>query len=137
MGPLYPLPTHITDSWCSGNSMDFFGRCSVPISDGTPAIVTQVFSGFTQSPQDDAEIVAPLGHDHFLRNPFQPSLNHPTVRVLTQNMRKRLKKFRSFTKPEGSLPCSQELMLNPILNQMKLQTIIQLFHYILMSSIYA
>jgi hypothetical protein len=87
MGPLQPSPTHLTDGWCSGNNMDYFGRCSLRIS----AILTEVFSGFPQSPQDDTMIVPQLGHDHFLRNPFQPSLIHPTFRVLVQYVLRRLK----------------------------------------------
>jgi hypothetical protein len=44
-----------------------FGRCSV----GIPAILTEVFRGFTQSLQENAETVSLLAHGLFLPNPFQ------------------------------------------------------------------
>jgi hypothetical protein len=38
---------------------------------GSPAVLTEDFGDFTQSPQTDSGIVAVLSHGRFLANPFQ------------------------------------------------------------------
>jgi hypothetical protein len=43
----------------------------VVILAGTPAVLTEGFGDFAQSPQTDSGIIAVLSHGRFLANPFQ------------------------------------------------------------------
>jgi hypothetical protein len=52
-----------------------FGKFSVRISVGTPAILTEAFRNFSQSLQTNARILPQIGHDRFLSNTF-PCINH-------------------------------------------------------------
>jgi hypothetical protein len=47
-----------------------FGRSSVRIAAGTPAILTIGLRDFSQSLQANAGIITRLGHDRFIPNPF-------------------------------------------------------------------
>jgi hypothetical protein len=56
-----------------------FGKSSVRIPAGTPAIMTEVFSFFSLYREEDVEIVAGLGqHDRFLANHFKFIIHLPS-----------------------------------------------------------
>jgi hypothetical protein len=62
--------------WCDvpvqlSSSKLVFGRCSIRISAGTPAILTASFRGFPQFLHTNTGIISRLGHDRFPQNPFQ------------------------------------------------------------------
>jgi hypothetical protein len=46
---------------------------------GKPVIQTEVFRGFTQSLQKNTEKILRVGHNNFIRNPFQ-FIDDPKIR---------------------------------------------------------
>jgi hypothetical protein len=67
--------------WSRGNVPDVYsegGGCSLRISAGTPAVLTEVFRGFPLSLHSNSEIVPRLCRDRFLPSPLQ-FIRHPTI----------------------------------------------------------
>jgi hypothetical protein len=72
---------------CSANALGLYSvRCSVWISAGLLAILTDVFYGSSQSSQENSGIVPGIGHDCFISDSFQfivyESFSHSTLRGL-------------------------------------------------------
>jgi hypothetical protein len=65
---------------CSGNPLrHVFGRYSVRIPAGTPAMLNEIFRAFLQTLQVNSGEVPLFGHGRFLANPFQ-FVSHRIVR---------------------------------------------------------
>jgi hypothetical protein len=69
---LLPPSRFLTTRQCfrAGCSRCIFWKCSVRISAGTTAVLTEAFRGFIQSFQANSRIVPWLWYDRFLPDPF-------------------------------------------------------------------
>jgi hypothetical protein len=70
--------------WYNDKARDCIRECSVRISSGIPATLTEVFRGLRQSLQAHSGIVPPLGYDRFHPSPFQFT-SHPTSTLYSRD----------------------------------------------------
>jgi hypothetical protein len=63
-----------------------FGRYSIRISAGTPAILAAIFCGFLRFLWIHTGIISRLDHDRYLQNPFQFIIHQPSDNSTLYNM---------------------------------------------------